>query len=111
LPNASNYTPELIRLAKEGLNRIFRQSFAYKKAGVMLGNLSDDTIEQMNWIAPSQDSVKKKNLMTTIDQINCRYDKTAVKFAAEGLKDRLRNVQARVSPRFTTSWHELLKVT
>jgi DNA polymerase V len=111
LPHPTAYTPELIRLAKEGLHSIFRSPFAYKKAGVLLGNFCDESVEQIDWITPPAETPKKARLMRTIDRINRRYDKNAVQFAAEGLDDRLRSAQAHVSPRFTTSWNELLRVS
>ena len=111
LPNPTAYTPELIRLAKEGLKRIYRPQFAYKKAGVLLGDFCDGSVEQMDWITPPTDTPKKRNLMRTIDRINRRYDKTAVQFAAEGLDNHLRSSQTQVSPRFTTSWKDLLTVS
>jgi DNA polymerase V len=111
MPNPTAFTPELIRLAKEGLRQIYRPQFAYKKAGVLLGDFCDEATEQIDWLTPSTETPKKKSLMQTIDRINRRYDKNAVQFAAEGLDNRLRSAQTQVSPRFTTSWNELLKVT
>jgi DNA polymerase V len=110
LPNPTAYTPELIRLAKEGLQQIFRPQMAYKKAGVLLGDFCDENSEQIDWITPSTQSPKKQNLMRTIDRINRRYDKNAVQFAALGVENRLLGSQSQVSPRYTTSWNELLMV-
>jgi len=110
-PNSTAFTPELIRLAKERLRQIYRPQLAYKKAGVLLSDFCDEKTEQMDWITPSTENPKKNSLMQTIDQINRRYDKNAVQFAAEGLVNHLMGAQAQASLRFTTSWNELLKVT
>ena len=39
LPQPTDYTPHLIHFAKEGLTKIFKSGFAYKKIGVMMGGL------------------------------------------------------------------------
>ncbi len=110
LPNPTAYTPELIHLAKEGLRSIYRPHFSYKKAGVLLGDFVDEGGEQIDYLTPGNVNPKKTKLMQTIDSINRRYDKNAVQFAAEGLDPSWRSNRARASPRFTTSWNELLKI-
>jgi DNA polymerase V len=110
LPHPTDYTPDLIHFAKEGLDRIYRPPFAYKKAGIMLSCFHDGEIEQMDWITPSNASPKKEHLMRAIDQINRRYDKNVVHSAAEGGASSRTRPQANVSPKYTTSWTDLLIV-
>jgi DNA polymerase V len=110
LPNPTSYTPELIRLAKEGLARLFRPNLSYKKAGVMLGDFCDEGAEQIDYLSPDADSPRKTALMKTLDRINARYDKKAVQFAAEGIEKSWQSVRAHASPKFTTSWNELLTI-
>jgi len=120
IPNPTSYTPELIALAKEGLSQIYRSGCSYKKAGVLLGDFSDSDAAQTDLITPSSDTDKKKEAMKVIDKINARYDKPSLRFAAEGVdqhptsrswKSAEANIRANVSPKFTTSWHDLLKIT
>lgn len=47
--------------------------------------------------------------MEVFDRINRRYEKEAIRFAAVGSSREWKGKRATVSPRFTTSWHELLK--
>jgi len=110
LPNPTSFTPELIRLAKKGLRSIYRPHFAYKKAGVLLGDFVDENSEQIDYLTPGNENPKKTKLMQTIDRINRRYGKNAVQFAAEGLDPSWRSNRANASPKFTTSWNELLKI-
>lgn len=108
LPNPTSYTPELIALAKEGLSRIFRPGYQYRKAGVLLGDFSEDL--QDDFITPREGSEKKTQAMEMIDQINARYDKPAIRFAAEGIERPWKGKRSNCSPKFTTSWSGLLKV-
>ncbi len=116
IPNPTSYTPELIALAKEGLSQIYRAGCSYKKAGVLLGDFSDSDAAQTDLITPSSDTVKKKEAMKVIDQINARYDKPSLRFAAEGIDKHptsrsWKSARTNVSPKFTTSWHDLLKIS
>ncbi|MBF8263375.1 MAG: putative nucleotidyltransferase/DNA polymerase involved in repair [Parachlamydiales bacterium] len=108
LPNPTAYTPELIRLAKECLHRIVRPGLEYKKAGVLIGHFTDKGTGQTDWLAPVEENPKKTRLIETIDKINRRYDKNAVRFAAEGAEYSWQSARKLVSPRYTTSWNELL---
>lgn len=111
LPNPVSYTPELIRHAKEGLAEIYRRGFKYKKGGVLLGDFCDEEAVQPDLIVSHSDPAKKNEAMKWIDRINARYDKPAIRFAAQGVDETgWRSSRARVSPKFTTSWNELLKI-
>ncbi len=111
LPYPTAYTPELISLAKEGLKRIFKPGFGYKKAGVLLGDFSDKGTEQKDLLAENPRTEKKERAMEIVDRINEKYDRLAVRFAAEGVeKHPWQSLRANSSPKFTTSWHELLRV-
>lgn len=111
LPNPVSYTPELIRHAKEGLAQIYRRGCKYKKGGVLLGDFCDEEGIQPDLIASPSDPSKKNEAMKWIDRINARYDKPAIRFAAQGIDETAwRSARARVSPKFTTSWNDLLKI-
>jgi DNA polymerase V len=110
IPVATAYTPELIALAKQGLSQIFQEGLAYKKAGVLLGDFLDGDCEPLDLFILSEKGLKKAKAMETLDKINIRYDKAAIQFAAQGIRRKWQESRCAVSPRFTTSWHELLKV-
>ncbi|MBX7065759.1 MAG: Y-family DNA polymerase [Parachlamydiales bacterium] len=106
IPNATSYTPELITLAKEGVRRLFRQGAEYRKAGVMLGDFTED--RQGDFLTPAKSD--KGEAMKVMDAINARYDRPKVQFAAEGIKRPWKSRRSNCSPKFTTSWNELVKV-
>lgn len=107
IPKATSYTPELISLAKEGLLRIYRPGREYKKAAVMLSDFCDEGSLQEDFLLSSPE---KKDIMKLIDQINTRYDKEAIRFAAEGIEKPWKSKRSHTTPHFTTSWSQLLKV-
>lgn len=110
IPNATSFTPDLISLAKEGLSQIYQPGLGYKKAGVLLGDFIDEGTEPLDFLTPNPINDKKTKAMKTIDALNARYDKEAVKFAAQGIETKLHGSRGQVSPKFTTSWHDLLKI-
>lgn len=110
LPIPSDYTPELIRLAKEAFGRIVTPGVAYKKAGVTLGDFSDASELQTDLFTPSDADPKKSALMQTVDQINRRYEKELVRSAAMGFNRKWRSARSSASPNFTTAWDELPQV-
>ena len=104
LPNPSAYTPELISLAKQALAKIYRPNLEYRKAGVLLGDFTE--VAQTDFItAPRKD---KSEAMKVLDQINAKYDKPALRFAAEGIERPWKSKRAHTSPKFTTHWNDLL---
>jgi DNA polymerase V len=107
LPLATDYTPELIRLAKEALERILKPDIGYKKAGVMLGDFSEASELQTDLFATPESNPKKAALMQTVDRINRRYDKETLHSAATGIEPKWRSARSTASPSFTTSWNEL----
>jgi len=111
LPNPTSFTPDLISLAKKGLAQIYRRGFGYKRAGVLLGEFSEEQISQIDMITPNPGSEKKLRAMEMLDSVNARYDKPALRFAAEGIERHpWQSLRENSSPKFTTSWHELLRV-
>jgi DNA polymerase V len=106
IPNATNYTPDLISLAKEGVQKLFRSGLQYRKAGVLLGDFTED--KQADFITPA--GKDKGGAMKVIDQINARYDKPMVRFAAEGIERKWKSKRSNTSPKYTTSWADLLKI-
>ena len=110
LPNATDYTPDLIAKAKEGLAKIYRKGFGYKKGGILLADFSDKETVQLDALTPDPKREKKTKAMEVLDQINDKYHKQALHFAAEGISPKLRNQSVSASPKYTTSWHEILKI-
>jgi len=105
---ATDYTPNLLKAAKEGLKKIFKVGLSYKKAGVCLMELVDK--EQVQYSLFTRPSHKHEILMQTIDHLNKKYGKRAVSYAAVGQKALILTSREHLSSKYTTSWNELAKV-
>ncbi len=102
-PTAS--TPVLIRAALEGLKKIYKNDFAYQKAGVMLTELTEPGMVQQNLFEPLP--VSNGAVMGALDEINSRWGRSTLQYASSGIAKPWRMAQDRKSPAYTTSWSEL----
>ena len=111
----SAHTGHLIERATSCLNRIWRDGFAYKKALVMLTEISEVEVQQFDLFADHprySRNVQADSLMQVMDQINHKYGRGTLHSAATG-QDRQADWQMKRSlhsPRYTTHWDELLLV-
>lgn len=74
-------TMEIVNNAITALNSIFREGYFYKKAGVVLGNISDRDKRLLD-IFHSADESKHNKLMSAIDKINSANGSNAISLAA-----------------------------
>lgn len=125
----------IVQSALTGLNGIFKSGYNYAKAGVMLLDLQDQSIDQQRLdlsepspseqvpfnfeIAPAipalQGSVPtdRRHLMATLDALNQRYGRGALLLASAGLASSRRvwsMKQERRTPQYTTRWEDLATV-
>lgn len=110
LPVATSATNELIKPAVKLVDKLYEQGRAYKKAGVLLSGIVPDAGIQANLFAPVNKNNKRK-LMHTLDNVNFSMRDDIVKFAASGTKRDWKMRQELRSPRYTTRWEELYKVS
>ena len=108
LPRATNYTPELLRAALAGLERVYRAGFAYHKAGVAFIDIVDDAILQEHLFAPLLDA-RHCEVMRLIDAINGHYGRDTIGVAALPNSPRWAMRQQHLSPHYTTRWDELVR--
>jgi DNA polymerase V len=88
---------------------IYKPGHQFKKAGVMLLNLTPASSVQVGLFDPA-DSPKSAARMKVMDALNMRYGPETVSFAISGLKRGWKLRSEFISPRFTTNWNELLSV-
>ncbi|MFH1372965.1 MAG: Y-family DNA polymerase [bacterium] len=110
LPRATNNTAELLHHAGRGMEKIFRQGFRYKKAGVMLDDLIPAGQVQATLFGDG-DAGRNKKLMATVDSVNDRIGSGALRYAVQGSTQPWRGRCKNCSPRYTSSWEELVNVT
>ncbi|MEH6406842.1 MAG: Y-family DNA polymerase [Leeuwenhoekiella sp.] len=107
LPVASNSTITITKVALEGLNRIFKKGYHYKKAGLIALDLIPDDAKQLSFF--TGEDPRHKILMQTIDRINKNYF-DQVKFGGQDLKKVWKMQQAHLSKRYTTRLNEIIEI-
>jgi DNA polymerase V len=107
LPTPTDDTRQLVNVVLWGLKQIYRPNFNYAKAGVMLSELVSAERVQTDLFSQMQSTQKSDALMTTIDQINHKMGKDAIKLASEGVRKPWKMKQENKSPSYTTSWEDV----
>lgn len=108
LPQPTNHTSAFIDAAIEGLTRIFKKGYAYKKAGIILSELSDQQTQQADLFSPM--AVVDDPLMKICDHINHRFGKGTLRSAQEGFGDQWTMKSEIKSPAYTTKFSEVMRV-
>jgi DNA polymerase V len=106
LPVATDNTHELIRAALQGARKIWREGFAYNKAGVMFVSLVPAGQVQADFF-DGKDRTRSKKLMAALDSINGRFGSGTLQYASSGIAKEWKATFNRRSPAFTTNWDEL----
>ncbi|MBN2166953.1 MAG: Y-family DNA polymerase [Marinilabiliaceae bacterium] len=108
LPFPTNSNIELSKFANHALEQIFIPGFSYKKAGVVVMNLSQETNKQLNIFQNS--NPKHVPLMKVVDKINSTYGNNKVKLASQDLKKNWKMKQEKLSPRYTTNLDDIITI-
>lgn len=106
----SHDTALLIKAAISGLEKIFKDGFSYKKAGVTVLQISSEDQVIPSLFQDREDSVKRKSLFKTLDNLNHRFGRSSLVFASEGFRKSWRPNASLKSPSFTQSWDQLPRV-
>ncbi|GAA4745190.1 Y-family DNA polymerase [Flavisolibacter ginsenosidimutans] len=109
LPYPTSQTNELIKPAIALAEKLYREGKQYKKAGVVLSGIVPDDAIQANMF--EQQKSIGRFLMEQIDNINFSMRGDVVKFASSGTKRNWKMRQDFQTPRYTTRWNELCKVS
>lgn len=88
LTTATDDSTQIIHAVTLLLDRLFRENYQYKRAGVLLGQLQHADAVQLDLFAPNQvdETSKQKRLMQAIDGINKRFGRNQIHFAIQGLE-------------------------
>jgi DNA polymerase V len=109
LSTPTNHTPTLLEKAKKALRSIYIEGNEYKKVGIFLGGLIDQSTVQLNLLEkPLSDRHSKAQ--EVMDQINKRYGKGKIIYAAEGIKKEWMCKRELKSLNYTTNWNEILTI-
>ena len=105
LPYPTNDSLEVNRWAAHLCERMFKPGFQYKKAGIMLSEISPITYRQVDLL----EQVPRVNnkLMLALDTLNQRFGRGTVKVSMQGAFSDWEMRQERKSPNYTTAWGEV----
>ena len=97
----------IVKRAVEGIKRIYKEGYRYKKAGIILYELHSSLSVRglLDYDKPRTDS-----LMRSLDEINYRYGSATLRLAAEGMRRSWHMRREKVSPCYTTSFDQLMIV-
>ncbi|MGE5446360.1 MAG: Y-family DNA polymerase [Ignavibacteriales bacterium] len=110
LPEPTSCTPLLIKYATACLERIYREGYRFIKAGVVLMDIIPEDQIQLNLFVPRRLIVKDRALMKAVDRTNRKWGSETIRYGSSGLEQQWRMKRARLSPRYTTNWDEILVV-
>jgi DNA polymerase V len=109
LPVATADTTRLLAAATVLVDRLWRDGYRYKKAGVELLELvAADEVQGDLWTAA--DPSKRQALMAAVDGLNATHGRATVTFAASGVRQDWKLRASQRSPHYTTAWADLLCV-
>ena len=107
LPFPTSSSLELVKFASEGLRKIFKQGFLYKRAGVVLMDFVQEANLQRSLFFNSDP--KHEPLMKAIDTLNTKYGSRKIHLAAQDTKV-WKMKQEKLSKSFTTDINDILDV-
>lgn len=105
----TNDTTEIIKYSLEALRKEFRKDFYYKKAGIILCNISSASTTQMH-LFDKVNRIKQTQIINVIDKINKMNGKNTIKVAAQSMNPHPFLKCEHKSQQYTTSIKEIITV-
>jgi DNA polymerase V len=108
LPFPTNSSIDIAKYASIGLDKIYKKDYQYKKAGVIVMDITPEESKQINLFENSNE--KHQPLMSIMDKINKSIGTTKVKLASQDIGRTWKMKQEKLSPRFTTRITDIIKI-
>lgn len=105
----TDYTPYLIKRATEALKSIYREGFLYKRVGIMLTDLRNNTDGTLNMFH-QHTRQKEISIIKQVDRINRLNGRDTVKSAQQGFGIDWRMKQENLSPKYTTRLSDIILI-
>lgn len=105
----SNDSSELIALAKQLLSLIYLSGYRYKKAGVVITEITPSTPTQSDLFDPI-DRNKRKDLLQAVDRLNDRMGSYKIRIASQGYGRKWKLKNERLSPCYTTRLEDVISI-
>jgi DNA polymerase V len=101
LPVATNNTQEIMFYALAALNRVYRQGYKYKKAGVVVMDIVPEH-EVQQGLFDIRDRSTEKAVTHAVDGINRSWGRELVKYAVQGTGEKWKLRREHLSECYTT---------
>lgn len=111
LPAPTDCTLQINRAALWLLKQMYKPDVYYQKAGVMLMDLVPNEGRQSDLFGYTKEDSKSSELMGTVDRINKKYERGAIRLASEGVQKAWAMRRSFKSPNYTGDWKELPKAS
>ena len=98
----------VIAYAKKCLAKIFRRGYKYKKVGIMLLDLVDNSYSQYSLLSNENTEKKSSQVMETIDNINQRMGKHTVFLTSQEISRNWQTKASQKSPNYIGDWSQLI---
>ncbi|MBD1138064.1 Y-family DNA polymerase [Pelagibacterales bacterium SAG-MED41] len=109
LPIATNNSLELVKVAIEGLKKIYKYGYFYQKTGIILSKLGEANEENLNLLTPILEN-KSQTLMKAIDLTNAKYGRNVISVAQAGINNSWKMRREHSSKIDTASFDLLPKI-
>ena len=106
--STNNYI-EIIKHSLILLRNIFKDGLRYKKAGVILNQLSPVDEYQSSFM---MNNIKKNNdlLMDKIDYLNDKFGNNKIIFSSQNINEKSKISKKKLSPNYMNSWNNILNL-
>jgi len=108
LPYPTNSTIDISKFATQGLEKIYRKGYKYKKAGVIVMDFVPEHSHQLTLF--EERNPKHTELMKAVDKINTHYSQDLIRLASQSTGKTWKMRQEHISQRYTTNINEIIKV-
>lgn len=110
LSQPTSHLPDLTKYAMYACDMIFREGFEYKRAGVFLSEMQQESTLSVNLFEDGESAKKKEDFMAIYDSVNLKHGKGSMQLAAAGVRKNWNMKREKKTPNYTTDKDSLLKV-
>ncbi len=107
-PVPTNDTIEISRYAITGLKQIYRKGYKYRKAGLCVTELVNDSEHNMDMFANT--SKHQDQVMKVMDEINGRFGHGTIRISINDTVRTWAPKHENISPAYTSCWNEIPEV-
>lgn len=109
LPVPTNSTMEITKYVLDALKCIYRDGYQYKKAGVIITEITSDNGIQTN-LFDTVDREKHNRLMNVVDNLNKGFTRNILNLAIQGQNKQWNLKRDLLSPCYTTKLSDVIRL-